>query len=117
MTTAGRHVTVQVTTRGRPFWLPPGGWGNGLDAESWAAVVDVRGELAATLLLHDLRDAAVPAYAAVLRPPQPDAAHRRSSTGVHVRIWVGNDAYGRARETLLRALPVLVHLFGSGVVV
>jgi hypothetical protein len=27
-------------TAGRLYWLPPGGIGNGLDAQTWAALID-----------------------------------------------------------------------------
>lgn len=96
--TAGAHQVLRdLTTRGTPFWLPPGGWDNGLWSASWAAILDAPTEQAASLLLLELKDACVPAYAARLRHV-PDTA---------ARIWVGCDAYGRAESTLLRILPNL----------
>lgn len=106
------HVVTDFAARGRAFWLPPGGWGNGLDSGSWVALVEVRGELPATLLLLDLRDARVPGYAAVLRPPRVGATGRPGADRPRVRIWVGGDAYGRGESTVLRAMPALVRQFG-----
>ena len=83
----------------RSYWLPPGGIGNGLDAETWAVLIDAdASEL--VLLLDTLRDADIAAYAARLGRP---GRTRPSST---FRIWVGTWTHSRAedviREVLLR---------------
>jgi hypothetical protein len=93
--TAGAHYSIRdLTSRGIPFWLPPGGVDNGLWSASWAAILDAPDEHSAALLLVELKDAGVPAYAAALHRPVTD-----------VRIWVGCDAYGRAETALLHILP------------
>jgi hypothetical protein len=86
----------------RSYWLPPGGIGNGLDAETWAALVDAdASEL--ILLLDTLRNAGIAAYAA-----RPDRLGRRMPRSVF-RIWVDTWTHARAedviREALLRHRP------------
>ncbi|HYB86633.1 MAG TPA: hypothetical protein VEC76_07275 [Streptosporangiaceae bacterium] len=83
----------------RPYWLPPGGIGNGLDAETWAVLIDAdASEL--ILLLDTLRDADIAAYAARL-----DRRGRRRPSSLF-RIWVDTWTHARAedviRVTLLR---------------
>jgi hypothetical protein len=87
---------------GRPYWLPPGGIGNGLDARTWAALVDADASIL-ILLLDTLREADIAAHAARL-----DRMGRRIPTSVF-RIWVDTWAHARAedviREVLLRYHP------------
>jgi hypothetical protein len=80
----------------RSYWLPPGEIGNGLDAETWAVLIDAdASEL--VLLLDTLRDADIAAYAARLGRRRPSSVFR---------IWVGTWTHSRAedviREVLLR---------------
>lgn len=113
MAGAAQHMVIDFSHRGRPFWLPATGWGNGLDDESWAAIVDVRSEYAADLILLELRRAGVPGYAAPVRPPRPRTRHQDPGTE-RVRIWVGCRAFGTGETTILHALPELAaHLGGS----
>ncbi len=80
----------------RAYWLPPGGIGNGLDADTWAAVVDADpGHL--VLLLDTLRAAGIAAYAARLNKQD------RTSPSL-VRIWVDTWAYSRAEDVIRQAL-------------
>lgn len=86
----------------RAYWLPFGGIGNGLDAQTWATLIDTNAsEL--ILLLDTLSEAGIPAYAA-----RRDRVGRRISSSVF-RIWVGTWAHARAedviREALLRHRP------------
>lgn len=91
---------------GRLWWLPAGGWGNGLDDESWAPVLEVSEDIVPHVL-GVLRDAGVPAYAA---PGRPAAARLRdrSARPVSCRLWVGASAYARAETALVTAMPSLV---------
>jgi len=86
----------------RPYWLPFGGIGNGLDADTWVALVDADAN-EMILLLDTLREADIPAYAARL-----DRVGRRIPASVF-RIWVETWAHARAedviREVLLRYRP------------
>ena len=43
MTIGNVHSDPRADERGRPFWLPPGGWGNGLEASAWVALAAVAG--------------------------------------------------------------------------
>lgn len=110
MAGSAHRVVSDRSAFGHAYWLPPGGWGNGLDDDGWVALADVASEYVASLLLAVLRDARVPAYAASLRPP---LRARRRNGRRPVRIWVGAGAYGRAQTTLLSALPEVVRRYGS----
>jgi hypothetical protein len=87
---------------GRAYWLPPGGIGNGLDAATWAELVDVDASIL-ILLMDTLRDAGIPAHAVRL-----DWRGRRASASVF-RIWVDTWSHARgedvARQVLLRYQP------------
>jgi hypothetical protein len=84
-------------TAARPYWLPPGGIGNGLDAETWAPLIDAdAGEL--ILLLDTLRDADIAAYAARL-----DRSGRRRPRSAF-RIWVDTWTHARAEDVIREAL-------------
>jgi hypothetical protein len=87
---------------GRLYWLPAGGIGNGLDAQTWAVLIDTDASQL-ILLLDTLRDADIAAYAARLDRPGRRAAAPPS------RIWVDTWAHARAedvvRATLLRYRP------------
>lgn len=113
--TASTTWTVRDVSRfGRAYWLPANGWGNGLEDESWAALVDVTREDAADLILRRLRHAGVPAYAAgVTRSGGP--THRARGDRHRFRIWVGSGSYGRGETTLLQLLPGLARRFGGEV--
>ena len=87
---------------GRPprlYWLPPGGIGNGLNAQTWAPLLDIdAGNL--VLLLDSLRDADIAAYGARMDRPERD----RSSSTFRLRVdtWTHARAEDVAREVLLR---------------
>jgi hypothetical protein len=89
---------------GRAYWLPPGGIGNGLRAQTWAVLVDADASIL-ILLLDSLREADIPAHAVRL-----DTLGRRAPASVF-RIWVDTWTHARAedvvREVLLRyQLPI-----------
>jgi len=96
---AAAYSSSWSQSAGRAYWLPPGGIGNGLDAETWAVLIDAdASEL--ILLLDTLRATGIAAYAARI-----DRLGRRAPVSVF-RIWVDTWTYSRAedviRETLLR---------------
>jgi hypothetical protein len=79
------------------YWLPPGGIGNGLDAQTWAVLIDADvNEL--ILLLDTLRDADIAAYAARL-----NRLGQRMPRSVF-RIWVDTWAHARAEDVIREAL-------------
>lgn len=101
-------VSRPVEWRGkvpRLWWLPPGGFGNGLDDDSWAPVLEIS-ERTVPKLLRELRLAGVPAYAA---PAHSAADALRAGSGVPpgYMLWVGCSAYGEAEATLLAVMPSL----------
>lgn len=85
----------------RLWWLPPGGFGNGLDDQAWALALHVSGRVVPHLLCA-LREAGVPAYTAALREP-----HDRDGQPATYQLWVGASAYGRAESVLLAVMPRL----------
>jgi hypothetical protein len=95
---------VDARKLGRMYWLPPGGQGNGLDDDAWAVLLEVPGEMVQPVL-DTLRNARVPAYAAMARPSLSPRAGRSAAPGY--RVWVGTSAYGRAQDTLIALLPSL----------
>ncbi|HEX2893801.1 MAG TPA: hypothetical protein VHO29_07335 [Marmoricola sp.] len=107
---AGSQHDLQyhVVRHDRPFWRSPGGWDNGLDDDAWVTVLDVADSYIATLVLFELRQDGVPAYAAAVR-----TFRRREPV---VRLWVGASRYGAAQSSLIRLLPDMVSHLGSGIV-
>ena len=92
--------------RSRMYWLPPGGIGNGLDAATWAPLLDVdAGDL--ILLLDTLRDADIAAYAA--RRHAPGRIPRYAA----FRVWVDTWTHARA-EDVARAVLLRRHRTGPG---
>jgi hypothetical protein len=102
------EILADHASRDRAFWRAPGGWDNGLEDAAWVAVLDVADSYLATLLLFELRQDAIPAYAAPVRTPNgPHSA---------VRIWVGASTHGRAQTSLMRLMPNLISRLGPGIV-
>jgi len=95
----------QTGQRGRLWWLPSGGYGNGLDDDTWAPVLEVS-EQVVPVLLRMLGEAGVAAYAA----PARSGASRLADRSRHpegYQLWVGASAYGQAEMILVRAMPYL----------
>ena len=63
MTAPVSRPAARLGRFGRLWWLPAGGYGNGLDDQAWAPALQVSGQVVPQLL-SALREAAVPAYAA-----------------------------------------------------
>ena len=108
------HIELpHLGDRGRLWWLPPGGRGNGLDAEGWAPILRLDAALVDEVL-RVLHDDGVPAYAAAAPPRR--AANRRGhgrggrsgSPPARYQLWVGSTTYFRAEQSLMRALPSLL---------
>lgn len=106
MTAPAMSRTAERTTRrGRLWWLPAGGQGNGLDDGAWAPVLVVSRQVIPDLLAA-LGDAGVPAYAAPARP----VAGRLRDNGQRpesCQLWMGTSAYGEAEAVLLAVMPGL----------
>ena len=95
----------QTGRRGRLWWLPAGGHGNGLDDDTWAPVLEVSEQVVARLL-RVLGEGGVPAYA-VLRAPAPSGSGTVPVGRDGYQLWVGASAYGQAEITGSRAMPSL----------
>jgi hypothetical protein len=66
MTAQVSRAAAQLHRVARLWWLPAGGFGNGLDDQAWAPALQVSGQVVAQLL-SALREADVPAYTATWR--------------------------------------------------
>lgn len=112
--TASVSIPAQQTgSRGRLWWLPGNGRGNGIDDDAWAPVLEVIHQ-AVPVLLEVLREAGVPAYAV---PARPVAARLKDGTPIEpecYRLYVGTSAYGEAEAALLTAMPHLTRKAARG---
>jgi hypothetical protein len=75
---------------GRLYWLPPGGIGNGLEAQTWAVLVDTDAS-DLVLLLDTLRDADIAARVGPLSRRRPSPVFR---------IWVDTWTHARAEDVI-----------------
>jgi hypothetical protein len=76
MTAPVSRPMAYTRRRGRLWWLPADGYGNGLDDDAWAPVLEIS-EQVVPALLDVLRQAGVPGYAA---PARSARARLRDST-------------------------------------
>jgi hypothetical protein len=106
MTAPVSRAAVRASQRGRLWWLPAGGCGNGLDDQAWAPVLEVSEDVIQQVL-SALRQAGVPGYAAPLRSPGRRLRDREPRRAESWQLWVGASAYGRAEAALVRAVPQL----------
>jgi hypothetical protein len=95
----------QTGRRGRLWWLPTGGYGNGLDDDAWVPILEVS-EQVVPAVLGVLSEADVPAYAAPARS-RASRLKDRARRPEGYQLWVGASAYGRAEMTLLRVMSYL----------
>jgi len=101
----------QLRPFGRLCWLPAGGFGNGLDDDAWAPVLEIS-ETAVPSVLAALGSASVPAYAAPGGSAGPRCSGRPLEPG-SCQLWVGASAYGRAEAVLLAVMPHLAQELDS----
>jgi hypothetical protein len=103
------HGTTHITVSGSAFapaWLPPGGRGNGLTAQSWAPIADIDARSVDTVLAA-LRDADVPAHAAPAPRPVRPLSPGAWVSGAVWRLRVSSTSYAKAEDVLLRILREL----------
>jgi len=98
--------------RGRLWWLPADGCGNGLDDGAWAPVLEVSHQ-AVPALLEVLREAGIPAYAAPIRPALARLKEQAQKQAEGYRLYIGTSAYGRAEAVLLAAMPLVTRSVGT----
>ncbi|WP_137121245.1 hypothetical protein [Segeticoccus rhizosphaerae] len=104
MSSSQERPVADLSARDRLWWLPADGFGNGLDCDAWAPILEVDSRMTSPVL-NALREAGVPAYACPTTPP----AHRAANCEVPPtdRLWVGSHRYARAEDTLRRVIPTL----------
>ncbi len=95
----------QSARHGRLWWLPAGGYGNGLDDAAWAPVLEISEQIVPDVL-RALADAGAPGYAAPAHPPGKRLRDRSRQPETY-RLWVGASAHGRAEEVLVAVMPRL----------
>ena len=93
MSTSVSRPAERTGRRGRLWWLPSGGYGNGLDDDTWAPVLEVS-EQVVTPLLRVLGEAGVPAYAA---PARSGASRLKTVAGGRWDISCGSAPASMAR--------------------
>jgi len=105
MSASVSRAVEQARQRERLWWLPSGGYGNGLDDDTWAPVLEVSEQIVPALL-RMLGEAGVPAYAAPARSGARRLRdHSRRPEGY--QLWVGASAYGQAEMILVTVMPYL----------
>jgi hypothetical protein len=105
MTASVSRPAQQLGGFGQLWWLPAGGYGNGLKDQAWAPALQISGQVVPQVL-DALRDAGVPGYAARVRPPLRRLRERGRQTDSY-QLWVGASAYGRAETALMAVMPRL----------
>lgn len=98
---AAPHSSSWSPRASRLYWLPSGGTGNGLEAQTWAVLIDTDASQL-TLLLDTLRDADIAAYAARVNRLSRGRKGRSSTFRIWVDTWTHARAEDVIRETLLR---------------
>lgn len=81
------------------FWLPPGGFGNGIGAQAWAELADLPEDEVASVLFT-LAEAGIGGYVAVPRS-------LRGRFPVMYRLWVDSLHYRHAEDILMELLATL----------
>lgn len=103
--TASHHWEARdLASRGRLWWLPSSGYGNGLDALSWAPILEVDARIV-TILLAELGRAGVPAYAAARAGATPESRRFPHRDWPAYRLWVASTSYAAAEDVLMGVLP------------
>lgn len=78
------------------FWLPPGGQNNGVCADRWAEIADLkRGDV--ELVLAALAACGVAGYVAI-----PGGLRLRLGRSLRYRLWVDSMKYHQAEDVLMK---------------
>jgi hypothetical protein len=97
MTASEIRVSEQPTARGRAYWLPFAGAGNGLGAAAWAPIADLPRDLALGCL-GACAEAGVAAFTAPRGGPRP------SRKRWPYRVWVDSARFPSAEEAIRNML-------------
>jgi hypothetical protein len=85
--------------RGRAFWLPPGGFGNGIGASAWAEIADLTEEELPKVLFA-LVESRIAGYVAIVQPKAVEAGNMQ----IVYRLWVDSLRYLQAEDVLMEVL-------------
>jgi hypothetical protein len=87
-----------------PYWLPPGGWDNGVWADTWELLSDIdSGHV--TRILGLLAAADIGGYAAI-----PGGRRARARGPVPYSLWVDAMQYGLAEDVLIRFMRIAARI-------
>jgi hypothetical protein len=90
---------LSFNRRGRACWLPPRGFGNGIDASTWAEIADLT-EDELPKLLFALTESSIAGYVAIVQPKGVEAGN----THIVYRLWVDSLRYLQAEDVLMEVL-------------
>lgn len=96
---------VEMMRFGRPSWLPPFGYGNGLDALFWACMAELPHNVIDTILAA-LREEDIPGWAAPVKTAVR-ASHHKTDTCTDIapyRLWVATLRFNDAENVLITVL-------------
>lgn len=94
MSVESHESHVGLPERGVMFWLPPGGFSNGVPAAAWAEIADLT-EAQLAPVLFGLAEARIGGYVAI--PAGAKSSHRPP----RYRLWVDTRQYSRAADLLM----------------
>lgn len=92
---------VDLLRFGRPFWLPPFGEGNGLDALFWASLAELP-RRTVPRALEALREEDIPGWVAPLKKHQTLPRARQGDEPY--QLWVATLRYNSAEDVIMRVL-------------
>lgn len=92
-------VDDSYSARGEAYWLPPGGYGNGLSSTAWARIVDLPARLVDPVLAR-LTVSGIPAH---LIPCHEATRIPRCSARLY-QLWVDPHLYSAAEDLLMDVL-------------
>lgn len=92
---------IDLLQLGRPYWLPPYGHGNGLDALFWGCIAELPRSVI-PVALEALRAQDIPGWAAPIAAPYK--THGMEGDEAPYRLWVATIQYDSAEDVLMRVL-------------
>lgn len=92
---------VELLRQGRPFWLPPYGHGNGLDALFWVCIAEIP-KAVIPVALEALRVQDIPGWAAPLTAPYKK--HDEEDNETLYLLWVATIQFDSAEDVLMQVL-------------
>ena len=97
---------VDLMQLGRPYWLPPYGHGNGLDALFWVCIAEIPRSVV-SVVLDALRALDIPGWVAPTTAPYK--THGVEDGTAAYRLWVATIQFDSAEDVLMRVLNDSAH--------